>query len=72
MIDLLEDMYKPRYRAFSPFGEQKMEIKDAKDIVEEPTQSETNTTDTNQTLKLTSADYMRLMNTPVGNLDVVV
>jgi len=66
---LVEDMYKPRYRAFSPFGEQKMEIKDAKDIVEEPTQSETNTTDTNQTLKLTSADYMRLMNTPVGNLD---
>ena len=62
---LIEDMYKARYRAFSQFFSDKMVIKDAKDITNEPMQ---NSTAEQNTTQLSSSDYTRLMNSPIGDM----
>ncbi len=69
---LIEDMYKPRYRAFSQFSPRALEIKNASDITVAPSKSENNATENNtieSTNKLSSSDYTALMSHGVGDLN---
>ena len=64
---LIEDMYKPRYRAFSKFSNRFLEIKNASDIVT-TVPSDNNTSEASAIAELTSSDYTALMSQGVGDL----
>ena len=66
---LIEDMYKPRYRAFSKFDTEKLAIKKSSEIVLQKPIPDTNVTKTNVPVVLTSRDYRKLMNSKAGNFD---
>ena len=65
---LIEDMYKPRYRALSKLSTKEIEIKNAGDITVTPAPSDSNTTKPSAPSELTSSDYLSLMSHGVGDL----
>ena len=64
---LIEDMYKPRYRALSKFDKTVLEVKNPSDIIVTPPSGDNNTTPPTSA-ELTSSDYTRLMSQGVGDL----
>lgn len=63
----IEDMYQPRYRAFSPFVSDKLVIKVAQEI-NAPAQQNTPTSPKKQSNPLDSERYIKAYRAPIGDL----
>jgi hypothetical protein len=63
----IEDMFKPRYRAFSKLFDKKLTIKKRSEITQNEQDEDNNTTNSNS-IELTSEDYIKAATTPLGDL----
>jgi len=63
----IEDMYKPRYRAFSKYIDKKVSIKKASDIKKQTIENNQSKTDTTQQ-ELQESDYLKAATEPLGDL----